>query len=65
MKWFYSLGVENSATDKDGVDASFHTSSKLVFRGHRAASHGPPLCFSFVEGFSSVEGHKDIIMCIP
>ena len=39
-----SLGVENRAADKDGVEASLHSSSKLVFSDL-------PLWFSFVEAF--------------
>ena len=59
------MGIENRATGKDRVDASFHSSSKLVFRSPRTGSGGPPLWLSFVGGFSSAEELKDIISYIP
>ena len=64
-KCSYSLRIENRATDRIRVDASFHFSSKLVFHGPSTGSGGPPLWFSFVGGFSSVEELKDIVVYIP
>lgn len=58
-KWFYSLGVENTAIDKDRVDVGFH-SSKVVFSCPRTGS-----CFHFLGGFSSAERIKDIVMYVP
>ena len=63
MFFFYSLEVEIGPQIRIRVDASFH-SSYLVFSGLRTGSGGAPLWFSFVEGFSSAEDLKDIVMYI-
>ena len=43
------------------VEASFPSSSELVFTGPWTCSGGPPLWLSFVGGFSSA----NIVMYIP
>ena len=47
--------MENRAAEKDQGKASLRSSSKLVFSGPGTGSGGPPLWFSFVEGFRSAE----------
>lgn len=59
------MGLENRVTDKDGVEASFHSYSKLLFSGPRTDFGGPPLWLSFAGGFSSAEKLEDIVMYIP
>ena len=40
-------------------------SSKLEFSGPITGSSGPPLWLSFVDGFSSSEELKDLVVYIP
>ena len=63
-KWFYSLGVENRTIDKDQIEASFHSSSELVFSGLRTDSGGPPLWFLFVGGAGLVLQKKAKILLV-
>ena len=45
----------------------FHSGweSELAFSGPRTGPGGPPPWLSFAGGFSSAEGLKDTIMCVP
>ena len=57
--------MENGATDKDQGRCKLLFFLKLVFRGPRAGSGGPPLPFSFAGGFSSAEELKAIVLYFP
>ena len=46
------------------MDASFHSSSNLVFSGPGTGSSGPSLWLSFIDGFSSSEELKDLVMYV-
>ena len=50
---------------KTRVDASFHSSSELVFSSPRTGSGSPPLWLSFVWGFPSAEELRDTVLSIP
>ena len=63
-KWFYSRKWKEEPQIRIRIDASFHSSSQLVFSGPRTGSGGPALLFSFIGGFSSIEELKDTVMCI-